>query len=272
MKPAALVLLTDFGLQDAYVGMMKGVIAQIDPSLIVIDLTHQIPPQNLMAARFALMSAVPYFPSGSVYMAVVDPGVGTPRRAVAIEFGSAPDRPAGFLVGPDNGLFSGVLDDVSALAAVELTNPRYWRTPTPSSTFHGRDLFAPVAAYLARGVPLHDLGAPINPDSLITLSIPNCRHMPMGNEIVIEGGIQAIDHFGNLVTTIPATEVMGKQWFVMLDDLRLLGQYTYNDVAPGNAVALIGSHGWVELAVNQGNAQTQLGVDWGKMVKVVVQG
>ncbi|MFM7447588.1 MAG: S-adenosyl-l-methionine hydroxide adenosyltransferase family protein [Leptolyngbyaceae cyanobacterium] len=272
MKPAALALLTDFGLQDAYVGMMKGVIAQIDPTLLVIDLTHQIPPQNLMAARFTLMAAVPYFPPDSVYVAVVDPGVGTARRAIAVEFGFSQNRPVGFLVGPDNGLFSGVLSQYSPLTAVELNNSRYWRTLAPSSTFHGRDIFASVGAYLARGVPLHDLGSTIDLDSLTTLPIPPCCYLQSDNETTIQGCIQAIDHFGNLITTIPGTDVINKQWAVVLDDLTLPGQQTYNDRAPGDWVALVGSHGWIEVAINQGNAQAQLGVDWGKAIKVVVRG
>jgi len=272
MKPAALILLTDFGLQDAYVGMMKGVIAQIDPALLVIDLTHQIPPQNLIAARFTLMTAVPYFPPDSVYLAVVDPGVGTTRRAIAVEFGFSADRPVGFLVGPDNGLFSGVLSQYSPLTAVELNNSRYWRTLAPSSTFHGRDIFASIGAYLARGVPLHDLGSTIDLDSLVTLPIPPCRYLQSDDQITIQGCIQAIDHFGNLITTIPGTDGITKQWAVVLDDLTLPGQHTYNDAAAGDWVALIGSHGWVEVAINQGNAQALLGVDWGKAIKVVVRG
>ena len=120
-----LTLTTDFGLSDVYVGVMKGAIACINSSLSVVDLTHQIEPQNIAAARFCLMSAYPYFPTGTVHVAVVDPGVGSSRRAIAVEFDS------GYLVGPDNGLFSGVLSQSVAIAAVELTNPNYWRTFLP---------------------------------------------------------------------------------------------------------------------------------------------
>lgn len=124
-----LTLLSDFGLHDVYVGVMKGVIARINPSLVVVDLTHYIPPQNIAAGRFALMNACSYFPPETVHVAVVDPGVGSGRRGVVVEFAG------GFLVGLDNGLFSGVLSLFPAIAAFELTNSEYWLTPTPSSTF-----------------------------------------------------------------------------------------------------------------------------------------
>ncbi|MCY7320267.1 MAG: SAM-dependent chlorinase/fluorinase, partial [Phormidesmis sp. CAN_BIN36] len=130
-----LTLLSDFGLSDVYVAVMKGAIAQINSALTVIDLTHQVLPQDIATARFHLMNAYPYFPAGTVHVAVVDPGVGSLRRAIAIQLES------GFLVAPDNGLVSGVLSQNSAIAAVELTNPFYWRTASPSTTFHGRGGF-----------------------------------------------------------------------------------------------------------------------------------
>ena len=158
-KNRIITLLTDFGLSDVYVGVMKGTIAQINPQLKVIDITHQIPSQNIAAARFCLMTAFAYFPPGTVHVAVVDPGVGSKRRPVAIKCANC------FLVGPDNGLFSGVLSRESARSSVELTNSQYWRTPQPSSTFHGRDIFAAAGAHLANGVALEDLGEAIDPAS-----------------------------------------------------------------------------------------------------------
>ncbi len=163
-------LLTDFGLSDVYVGVMKGVITQINPRLRVVDLTHQIPPQNITAARFSLMNAYPYFPKGTVHVAVVDPGVGSHRRAIAIQLDS------GFLVGPDNGLFSGVLSQTKVIAVVELTNPEYWQTSAPSQTFHGRDIFAPVGAHLASGVPLKQLGETIDPHHVGSASTSSNEH------------------------------------------------------------------------------------------------
>ncbi|MBD2513739.1 S-adenosyl-l-methionine hydroxide adenosyltransferase family protein [Nostoc sp. FACHB-973] len=248
-------LLSDFGDRDVYVGVMKGVIAQINSQIMVVDLTHQIPPQDIAAARFCLMNAYPYFPVGTVHVAVVDPGVGSKRRAIAVEFAQ------GFLVGPDNGIFSGVLSQSPAMSttgyaytAVELTNLNYWRTPEPSKTFHGRDIFAPVAANLASGVPLEQLGQKIDPASLVKLDIGECKQTTTG----VVGCIQYIDGFGNLVSNIPGSFVQGKSWCVQAAGLNLPGCETYSNVKVGEAIALVGSHGWVEIAINSGNAHSQL--------------
>ncbi|HEY9611518.1 SAM-dependent chlorinase/fluorinase [Allocoleopsis sp.] len=263
-----ITLLSDFGLKDVYVGVMKGVIAQINPALTVIDLTHQIPPQNIAAARFNLMNAYSYFPVGTVHVAVVDPGVGSQRRGIAVQIDQ------GFLVGPDNGLFSGVLNQTRALATVELANPEYWRTPTPSSTFHGRDIFAAVGAHIASGVAIARLGVSIEPKTLVQLTIGD--RTPTSSGVI--GCIQYIDYFGNLITNIPAAEVQGKTWSVvlgdsptqMLRDRRIESSQTYTNRPLGELVALIGSHGWVEIAVNGGNAHQTLQMDVGSPVEVVV--
>lgn len=256
-----ITLLTDFGLQDVYVGVMKGAIATINPSLRVIDLTHQIPPQNILAGRFCLMNAYSYFPQGTVHLAVVDPGVGSQRQGIAIQFRE------GYLVGPDNGLFSGILDLSPALAAVRLTYSQYWRTCDPSSTFHGRDIFAPVAAHLANGVSLHDLGELINPAHLIRLSPPSFEKTPT----TITGYIQYIDGFGNLITNIPSAAIALFNWQLIIKDIVIPLKKTYSDVAAGEAVALLGSQGWLEIAVRDGNAQTQLQLDWGEPVQLLYE-
>ena len=279
-----ITLLSDFGLSDVYVAVMKGVIAQINPGLTVVDLTHQIPPQNIAAARFSLMNAYSYFPSGTVHIAVVDPGVGSHRRAIALQLDT------GFLVGPDNGLFSGVFNQTRVVAGVELTNPRYWRTPLPSTTFHGRDIFATAGAHLASGVPLEQLGEVIDPNTLVQLAIPEWTRTASG----IAGCIQYIDYFGNLITNIPAAEVQGTTWSVVVSDSPrsprrdrlseaaqsgallpsadciILGSQTYSDCEPGEVVTLIGSHGWVEIAINGGSAQSQLQLDLGAKVEVLL--
>lgn len=261
IKPL-LTLLSDFGSSDVYVGVMKGVIAQINPSITVVDLTHQIPPQNIAAARFCLMNAYPYFPVGTVHVAVVDPGVGGFRRAIALQLTD------GFLTGPDNGIFSGVLTQTQAIAAVELTFPEYWRTPEPSKTFHGRDIFAPVGAHLASGIPLQQLGNPIDPATLVQLDISECRQTETG----LLGSIQYIDHFGNLVTNIHGNYVQGKTWCVKAKELTIPGCETYSDVQVGDALALVGSHGWVEIAINSGNARSQLQMQLGNAVEVKLGG
>ena len=252
-------LLSDFGDRDVYVGIIKGVIAQINPRLTVVDLTHQISPQDIAAARFSLMNAYAHFPVGTVHLAVVDPGVGSKRRAIAVEFAQ------GFLVGPDNGIFSGVLSQSPAIAAVELTNLYYWRTPQPSKTFHGRDIFAPVAANLASGVPLKHLGQEIEPVSLVNLDIGNCKQTSTS----VVGCIEYIDHFGNLVSNIPASYVQGKSWYVQVAGLSVLGYETYSEVKVGEIIALVGSHGWVEIAINCGDAHSQLQINLQDVLEVL---
>lgn len=240
-----ITLLTDFGDRDVYVGVMKGAIAQINPLLKIVDLTHHIPPQDLLAARFALLNAYPYFPPGTVHVAVVDPGVGSSRRGIAIQLTS------GYVVCPDNGLSSGTLD--SAIAAVELTNSQYWRVPNPSYTFHGRDIFAPVGAHLATGVPLSRLGQRVDLDSLVRLDLPPIEV----NQPHIIGSIQYIDHFGNLITNIQGELLEGKSWQIIIKNIEIRSGRTYSDVSTGQAVSLIGSHSWVEIAVNGGSAAQQ---------------
>lgn len=258
MNPPILTLLTDFGLRDPYVASMKGVIAGIAPQAQVIDLTHQIPPQDIAAARYGLMCVSGDFPQGTVHVAVVDPGVGGSRRGVAIQISE------GYLVGPDNGLFSGVLQRSSPLAAVALTRVDYWRTPDPSSTFHGRDIFAPVAAHLANGLSIDRLGDPIPVESLVPLPIPAVQTTPTG----LHGSIQYIDRFGNLVTTIPAERVQGRSWQIQVRGLVIPSGQTFGTVAVGERVGLIGSQGWVEIAVNQGNAQEHLGLGVGDPIQL----
>ena len=269
-KNRIITLLTDFGLSDVYVGVMKGAIAQINPQLKVIDITHQIPSQNIAAARFCLMSAFAYFPPETVHIAVVDPGVGSNRRAVAVKCANC------FLVGPDNGLFSGVLSRESALAkpskriaAVELTNPQYWRSPEPSSTFHGRDIFAAVGAHLANGVPLEELGRAVRAASLVQLEIPNFAVTATG----AVGCVQYVDRYGNLITNIPNDCIIGNNWSVIINNspqpICIPSGKTYSDSKPGDLIAIIGSDGWVEIAVNGGSAQSVLQLQFGSRIEVL---
>ncbi|MBE9179592.1 SAM-dependent chlorinase/fluorinase [Oculatella sp. LEGE 06141] len=256
-----LTLLSDFGLQDGYVGMMKGVIAHINPAVRTIDLTHQIPPQNIAAARFVLMNAYPFFPAGTVHVAIVDPGVGSARRAIALHLADG-----SFVVGPDNGLFSGVLMQRQVVQAAELTNTRYWRRAEPSTTFHGRDIFAPVGAHLASGVSLGELGSQIDPATLVQFPIS----APTPTRSGFAGTIQYIDRFGNAITTIPGDFVKERAWSVATSTTSAPGCRAYSDVAPGQPLALIGSHGWVELAVNEGDARSQLRLSWHSPIEVVI--
>lgn len=263
-----ITLLTDFGLKDFYVGVMKGVIARINPNLKVIDITHEIPPQNLFAARFCLQNAYPYFPSETVHIAVVDPGVGSARRAIAVQL------PTGFLVGPDNGIFSGILDNLDRenIVVIELNNSEYWSTDKPSTTFHGRDIFAPIAAHLASGVNLDKLGVRINPESLVKLPVNKIKFTELG----IEGYVQYIDHFGNIITNIPSSYIAGKTWSVVIKKEQNYDLFktidsgnTYTDCKPGELIAIVGSHGFIEIVANASNAQSQLNLKYGEAVQII---
>ena len=263
-----ITLLSDFGLRDAYVATMKGTIAQIAPRIPMCDITHLIPPQDILAARFNLRTACSHFPSGSVHLAVVDPGVGSSRRAIAFQ------TPQAFFVGPDNGIFDGILESDDILCAVTLTNSKYWRTAHPSNTFHGRDIFAPVSAHLANGVPIRELGDRIQPSTLTRLDLPPCipnAHRPTSNsstnsQLLCTGSLQYIDGFGNLISNIPQSWVPmsppPSPWEIQIDTAngpqRFPGVSTYSDVPVGTLAALVGSHGWVEVACNSGSAQNAL--------------
>lgn len=254
--PRLITLLTDFGLTDPFVGIMKGVIARVDPRLRCIDLTHGIPAQDVKRGAMVLAEGFSHFPRGTVHLAVVDPGVGTERRPVAIKF------PGGFLVGPDNGLFSLVLAQQAALEAIVLDQPRYWYINPPSRTFHGRDIFAPIAAHLAHGTKMAKLGTPIDPDGLKRLPMPEIRR----SDDRVHGEIVGVDHFGNFITNIPAAEIREREWFVSIAGSEIAGGSAYADVSSGVVTALIGSHGCVEVAVNQGHAADQLGINLGEPV------
>ncbi len=258
-RASIITLLTDFGLEDVYAGVMKGVIAGIVPQGTVVDLTHHVPPQNIALGSFHLGNAYAHFPPSTIHVAVVDPGVGSTRRAVAIQ------THAGTFVGPDNGLFSQVLMQVDAIAAVELSNRQYWYVEDPSHTFHGRDIFAPVAAYLAKGLPLQKLGPEIELSSLQILdSFQAWQPSPEGGV----GTIQAIDHFGNLITTIPASSIKHDSWSLQVNQSPIPMAHSYIENSHSPLIALIGSHGWIEIACPSGSAQNLLQLNLGDCVQL----
>lgn len=254
-----IALITDFGLEDIYVGVMKGVIAQINPNISTIDITHQIPPQNLLAANFALVNACNYFPDSTIYLGVIDPGVGNRRRSLACRCGGN-----NYLIGPDNGLFTGIMERLGLIEAIELNNSQYWLNSEPSYTFHGRDIFAPVAAHLANGILFTKLGSKIPVDSLVKLPLLNHKLTADG----VEGVIQHIDHFGNLISNIPQAIVWEKSWFVIVNEIRVNYQKTYSQVVEGELLALVSSNGWVEIALNGGSAQQKLKLNIGDKIIV----
>jgi S-adenosyl-L-methionine hydrolase (adenosine-forming) len=255
-----ITLLTDFGLEDGYVAAMKGVIAGIAPEAQVVDVTHLVPPQDIASARFRLLTVAPFFPPGTIHVAVVDPGVGTARPAVAIRC-----RSGSCLVGPDNGLLCGALEADPPLAVVHLTDPRFWRTAAPSATFHGRDVFAPVGAHLARGVTLEALGPAVPAEGLLTLGLQ--PPTPVSGGVV--GAVQATDRFGNVISNVPGGLLPGGgAWRASIGGRILPGHRTYADVPPGEPLALVGSHGFIELAVHRGDARNVLGASLGDRVAI----
>jgi S-adenosylmethionine hydrolase len=225
-----ITLLTDFGLRDVYAGILKGVIIGIAPSVAIVDLTHEIPPQDVRAASFCLAMSYPFFPKGTIHLAVVDPGVGTQRRAVAVAMDDS------VLVGPDNGIFSGVFQKGVIQRAVALTRAEFWLTENPGCTFHGRDIFAPAAAYLASGVPFARLGEAVDPATLVRLDPAGWSEDGDG----FSGCIQYVDTFGNLVTDIPGRLVEGKQWKIQAAGQEIPGGKTYGGVSPGALLGLVG--------------------------------
>lgn len=256
-----ITLLTDFGLSDSYVAAMKGVIAGIAPQATVIDITHQIAPQNVRAAAYVLATALPYFPPGTIHVAIVDPGVGSARRPMAAQVGGYT------LVGPDNGVFTYALPAGQPAICVHLDNPAYW-LPAVSRTFHGRDIFSPVAAHLANGAPLAALGAPIDNPVLFDVQPP--RREPDGS---LRGQIVHVDRFGNLVSNIPGGWLAGKLWIVRIAGQQVVGpSLTYAAAAPGQLLALVSSDGTLEIALRDGSAAARLGVAAGEPIEAAPHG
>lgn len=248
-----ITLLTDFGNQDGYVAAMKGVILSRAPDVTLVDITHAIAPQAVLQAAYVLAQAAPFFPTGAIHVAVVDPGVGSARRPLAIQTSTA------IFVGPDNGLFTDVLDSGAVTACVHLDRPRFWRD-NPSSTFHGRDIFAPVAAHLAQQVSLNILGTPINDP--VRLLLPKPQRQPDGT---LTGAIIHVDHFGNLISNIPAAWLSVARWQVHIGPATIDGIQPSFAAAPvGALLAYRGSAGTLEVAVRNGSAAQALGAEVGQ--------
>ncbi|MBW1918192.1 MAG: SAM-dependent chlorinase/fluorinase [Deltaproteobacteria bacterium] len=246
-----ITLLTDFGCQDGYVGIMKGVILGINPQVTLVDLSHDLPPQDVIGAALVLQAAHPYFPPDTIHLAVVDPGVGTARRGLALRVRNQ------FWVGPDNGLFHLVLEGQPDFRAVGLENPAYF-LPQVSATFQGRDVFAPVAAYLSTGVPLDRLGSPVIDPVPLNLPVPEISSRCLRGQVI------HVDHFGNLISNIRFSDLenwlQGRPINLQVGNTRITRLVrTYAQVAPGELIALKGSHGYLEIACAQGNAAQLLG-------------
>jgi hypothetical protein len=252
-------LLTDFGTIDPYVASMKGVLLSRADNITVVDITHEIAPQDVMGGAMVLAEAARWFPPSTVHIAVVDPGVGTAREPIAVRSGTH------LFVGPNNGLLALAVrhpEEVRVLSAPDI------QLASVSRTFHGRDLFAPAAAFLLRGRALADVGPPL--DELCPLPLPPLRTLGDGS---VEGEVLHVDHFGNLVTSLRAIDLPPT-----FEHIRLEGSHraipfgtTYSSVERGELVAYVGSAGWLEVAVREGSAAALLNARRGARARVVVQ-
>jgi S-adenosylmethionine hydrolase len=257
-----ITITTDFGCKDGFVGTMRGVIWNICPEVQIADITNDVPPQDVMTGAIALWHAAPFFPADTVHLAVVDPGVGTERRPMAAKIGGY------FFVGPDNGLFTPLMLDCERLGGemlfIHLDQPEYW-LENVSHSFHGRDIFAPAAAYLAAGIPLMNLGTPFTDP--VRLSMPNAERTSTG----WTAHIIVIDIFGNITTDLPASALDGRRDVC----IKVKGQQingliqSYGHRKPGEFVALVDSEGFVEVAVVNGNAAKTLDVKLGDVVEII---
>ncbi|NWJ49080.1 MAG: SAM-dependent chlorinase/fluorinase [Chloroflexi bacterium] len=248
---AVITLTTDFGSLDGYVGMMKGVIHAINPQATVIDLTHEVEPQNILNGAYHVFNAHRHFAPGTIHVAVVDPGVGTNRRAIGMKIAER-----GYFIGPDNGLFSYFLNTYADLQVRELNNPAFHLSEI-SNTFHGRDIFAPVAAFLSRDAPFEQVGAVFDPSALVRLEniLPEWHNLPDTKKI-LKGRVLHIDHFGNVISNIRrehlthfGQEALNNARVSVPGQLLANGiRETYGTAENGEIIALFGSGGYLEIA------------------------
>jgi S-adenosyl-L-methionine hydrolase (adenosine-forming) len=255
VTPRIITMTTDFGTVDAYVAIMKGVILSLAPNTTIVDLSHEVRPQYVSGAAYILRSAYRYFPSDAIHLAVVDPGVGTSRKALALRSSH------GYFVGPDNGLFSPVLEDQKLVdiesgrlqgdvSAVELNDPTYWLDHV-SQTFHGRDIFAPATAYLASGVQVEKLGQKLDMIQLVT------QHSPVEHNGAVYGTIIHLDRFGNAVTNVPGKMLPSSPRFDIAGRTLSGLATSYQEE---RVVAILGSTGFVEIAARNASAADTLGL------------
>lgn len=264
-KGGLVLFLTDFGTRDGAVAACKGVMWSIAPGLRIADLTHEIPPYDVQSAAEQLEQALPYYPPGTVAVAVVDPGVGSARKAMA-----ALTQGGRYVVGPDNGIFTRVFEREGLAKAVELTETRFWRQGLVTSTFHGRDIFAAVAAHLASGTELEALGPPLTP---VRLEV----RQPTVTDAYIDGEVRYVEEpYGNVVTNIPMSLMegpglrLGEELHVEIAGKlhRLPHRKTFSDVPAGSALALPHSRGVLSFSINQGDFAREYGVKRGDRVRV----
>ena len=256
-----ITLTTDFGLADGFVGTMKGVIYAVNPQAVIIDISHEIGSQDLSAAAFLFAASYRYFPHGTVHVVVVDPGVGSQRRAVAVETEKY------YFVAPDNGVLTLALKQERIIKSIELTNPEYFLDEV-SDTFHGRDIFAPVAAYLSLGIGIETLGDEAG--ELKEILFPE----PEVSQNGIKGHIIRIDKFGNLITDIQhnlfRSVISDGQFSIRIGSIKLERiSRSYAEVSAGETLAIFDSFGNLEIAVNRGSAEEELKTRKGDAIEIV---
>lgn len=258
MRHPIITLLTDFGQKDYYVASMKGVILRINPQCIIVDISHQVSPQDIQEGAFLLANTFSYFPAGTIHLAVIDPEVGGKRKPILLKTRNY------FFVGPDNGLFSPVAEKDGVDQVIELTNSEYFLSPM-SSTFHGRDLFAPVAAHLSLGVRPEAFGRRM--DQWVKLDFRKPEEK--GERLI--GEILMVDHFGNLITNIEENRffnfIKDHKFVIRIGEEKILKiSQGYWEGRRGKPLALFGSAGFLEIAVREGSAQKRLGLNRGDTV------
>jgi S-adenosylmethionine hydrolase len=264
---SVITLLTDFGTDDEYVGLMKGVILSINPAATIVDITHQIDRQDIVQAAFAIHSGYHYFPEATVHLIVVDPGVGTERGLLALKLKNH------FFIAPDNGVLTLLLGEKNVSSLNLVTNSNYFRDSV-SRTFHGRDIIAPVGAHIAGGLEADELGPEIDVQKVVCLDGLRARCAENGE---LKGEVVTVDHFGNLITNIKSeqlTECIGAgppeeiRIKIRSTDIKGLSE-TYASVRSNTPLALIGSRGYLEIAVNKGSAAQHLNAEKGENERVV---
>ncbi len=256
-----ITLLTDFGFEDEYVASLQGVLLSILPMVRIVHISHAVPPGDIRRAAFLLERTYSYYPRGTVHLAVVDPGVGTARKMLAVQTDNF------FFIAPDNGLLSPVFHSSESINVYEITNKNLFRA-TPSNTFHGRDIMAPIAARLAGGLDVSEVGPQIATEQCVRLKSPASCY----EDGKITGEVVRIDHFGNLCTNIPLAALYKaklKDARITIKNLSIQGiTRTYGATASGTALALADSHDFLEIAVANGSAAAQTGAVIGDQVLV----
>jgi hypothetical protein len=256
-----ITLLTDFGTEDAYAGIIKGVILSITPSTVIIDITHHIDPQDVIQAAYVIKSSYKYFPRGTVHVMVVDPGVGSHRAIVAL------DMMGHIFLAPDNGVLTLIMEEGKIDSLVRVENTRYFLTPV-SRTFHGRDIFAPVAAHLCKGMDIKNLGPSLDPRHLVYFKIDKPSLLKTDRLV---GAVVCFDGFGNCISNIDETNIKeldargsGRRLEIKIRNTSIKGlSPSYADTEPKQPLAIMGSFGYLEIALNQGNARRDLGIQKG---------